>query len=273
MRAVDEQINRLRDSYWEEETRAAANKTVVLVEGDDDKRVLEALLRRRSRTFETRVRVVAAGGRKQVLAAASRFPRSPVHLLVDRDTWTEQDIAQHARPELYVTAGWCLENLFLEPAFLHAYDPRVATAIAAARESWVRAGAFWWTLQRMRERQQRWHEALGGVFGAPHPSLAVGTAHELTVALSKLLNAADLADADLDLASFARDYERCLAELLALPEAEQWRHVHGKTAFKLLLVPTLETGRSHQDWRVALTQHIAFPPPAPFDGLLAQLLA
>lgn len=268
----DEQINRLRDSYWEEETRAATSKTVVLVEGDDDKRILEALLRGRSRTFETRVRVVAAGGRKQALNAAAKFPRNPVHMLVDRDTWTEQDVARSSPPNLHVTAGWCLENIFLDPAFLRAYDPRVADDLASKRETWVRAGAFWWTLQRMREGQQRWHEALGGVFGAPDPALDVATAAELSAALAGRLAVTVLEDADLHLAALARDYESRLTALLALDDAAQWQHVHGKSAFHQLLVPALEVHRSSRDWRVELAQSFGRSLPPPLDTLLALLL-
>ena len=83
-RAVDD----LRESYWETQVAAAENKTVLLVEGDDDRDVLEAFLARRSATFQTRVRVVPAGGRERVLQRMkTSFPRA--FALVDRDTWTD----------------------------------------------------------------------------------------------------------------------------------------------------------------------------------------
>ena len=73
---LDRDIQQVHETYWESQKLAANRKSVLLVEGDDDRDVVETFLERRSRTFAARVRVVPAGGRSRVLARMrSHFPR------------------------------------------------------------------------------------------------------------------------------------------------------------------------------------------------------
>ena len=96
-RRVSRAVDDLHESYWEAQVAAAENKTVLLVEGDDDRDVLETFLARRSATFQTRVRVVPAGGRKHVLRRMkTSFPDALA--LVDRDTWTDGEVAARQWP-------------------------------------------------------------------------------------------------------------------------------------------------------------------------------
>ena len=114
MSMLSEQIQATRLSYWEREREAARNTTALLVEGDDDKAVLEALMRRRNPAFPSQVTVVVAGSRKNVLAAAGFFPNHAIHLLIDRDIWSDQEIEAERRRQaptpLHVTSGWCLRT-------------------------------------------------------------------------------------------------------------------------------------------------------------------
>ena len=88
----------VHDRYWEDQRLAAIGKTVLLVEGGDDRDVLEAFLFRRSPSFATRVRIVPAGGRGKVLARLKNtFPAGThpdAYGLVDRDTWTAAEVAE-----------------------------------------------------------------------------------------------------------------------------------------------------------------------------------
>ena len=67
----------VHDRYWEDQRLAAIGKTVLLVDGGDDRDVLEAFLFRRSPSFATR---------------AGTHPDA--YGLVDRDTWTAAEVAE-----------------------------------------------------------------------------------------------------------------------------------------------------------------------------------
>lgn len=265
MKALESHIQAVHSRYWDGEKQAAARKQVLLVEGDDDRDVVEELLRQRRDTWETHVRVIVAGGRKRVLERRDIFPHA--HMLVDRDTWTDAECPQG----VYVTAGWCLENLFLDPEFLHAFDPRIATTVAEHREPWVRAGALWWTLQRAREAHQDWQTALGWTYGAPRADLDLSSAANLRDSLASKIPQ-HLQDAvRLDLGVLAEAYDRRLRQVLTLPEPQQWQSgVHGKEAFRRLLHPLLQAAHGQRNWRIELAGKLRRPPP--FDSLLALLI-
>lgn len=267
MKDLARDIQERNQRYWDSELQAAQGKNVVLVEGDDDYEVVVTLLTHRRVTWASNIRVVVAGGRAHVLQRGrTLFPHA--QMLVDRDTWTDEEVREHADDRLHVTAGWCLENLFLDPAFLRAFDPRVADLLAARREAWVRAGAFWWTLQRAREAQQRWQEALGWTYGVPRDDLDLRSADTLRTTLTAKLPPALQDSARLDIDALAAAFDRRLQSVLALPEPEQWQSgVHGKEAFRHLLLPHLP---SHHNWRVELARRLDRPPP--FDLLLALLI-
>ncbi len=267
---LDRKMQRLHESYWESQRLAAGRKTVLLVEGDDDRDVIEVFLERRSPTFAARVRVVSAGGRARVLARMKQFfPMA--YALVDRDTWTDTEVAayRHAEPRLYVTEGWCLENVFFDPNMLRRHDARVAEAVSSQREDWVRSGAFWWTLQRAREAQQRWQEDLNWSYGSLRKDLDLGSAQSLADSLNQKIREEVRRDSTLDVAAVADMFAARCAEVLSLSEAQQWQvGVHGKSAFSELLVPAL--GSTVRVARLDLASQIDRPPP--LDELIAILL-
>jgi hypothetical protein len=268
--AVSGEVMRLQASYWDGQLAAAERKTVILVEGDDDRDVIEIFLKRRAPTFETRVRVVPAGGRERVIERMkSTFPHA--YALVDRDTWTDAEVAarRQAEPRLYITGGWCLENAFLGPDALRRCGARAAAEVTRARERWVRAGALWWTLQRAREAQQRWQETLGWTYGSARTDLALESGEALAKSLAQKIPAEVRHEAQFDVDAVAATFTRRCAEVLALPEAEQWRTgVHGKRAFVDLLVPALQSTPG------AARLHLAgeIDRPSPIDELVALVL-
>lgn len=267
---LDHDVSSLHASYWDAQLAAAEQKNVLLVEGDDDRDVIEIFLKRRAKTFETRVRVVPCGGRERVLARMKNtFPRALA--LVDRDTWTDAEIAERrkAEPRLYITRGWCLENAFFSPAALCQLPAPAAAQVAGAREPWVRAGALWWTLQRVREAQQRWHETLGWTYGSVRTDLALESGEALANSLVQKLSPDVRCEARLDLDYVVTTFTQRCTEVLAVPEDEQWQlGVHGKQAFKELLVQAMHTTPSEA--RLNLAEQIDRPPP--MDELIALLL-
>ena len=274
MKALEPKLKSVHDTYWSNEQEAARGKSAVLVEGDNDHDLLDAVLRERSPTWATRIRIVIAGGRTRVIERLkSTFPLGLG--LVDRDTWAGDEIKLHqaeAPDRLFITEGWCLENIFLDPSWLRAYEPRVCAQLAGERERWVRAGALWWTLQRTREAQQVWQDRLGWSYGSPRDDLELASTQGAVIdSLSQRIPEDVRRAARFDPEAVAEAFVRRRDDILALPEATQWQvGVHGKRAFNELLVPALQAARGQQNWRVELARSVG--RPAPLDALTAVLL-
>lgn len=287
LKQTEAYISARQEKYWQDEAQTARNKRVLLVEGDDDREVIEQLLRQRSQTWSVHVHIISSAGRDKVLArlrhssdkSTIRFPHG--FGLVDRDTWTDEEAAKlHIQePRLYVTAGWSLENSFLDPQWLTSYDSQIADLLESKRDLWVRAGALWWTLQRTRDAQQRWQELLQwnkGYGAPPDPSiLDLSSPQALLSGLKQRLETEVCEAAAVDLEAIASRYDERCREMLAKKKSEQWRlGVHGKRAFKGLLLPALQKKRSGKiNWRAELAAHVGRPMPPPLDELIAMLLA
>ncbi len=271
MKALDTPIQQVHEAYWNNEQQAARGKAVLLVEGDDDREVIEEILRQRRSTWATKVRIIACGGREHVLQRMKTF--HPALGLVDRDTWTQTEVeeARREQPQLYITTGWCLENLFLSPAWLQSYDERVGDALSSKREEWVRAGALWWTLQRAREAQQQWQTEIGWSYGSPPKKLDLSSKKALAESLSAVISEQVRRESSFEPEAVAETFEKRCKEMLQLPEAEQWSTgVHGKRAFNELLLQQIQTVCGQTPSRIELASQIG--RPAPLDELLAQLL-
>lgn len=273
------------EGYWTEERAISRHKVAVLVEGDDDKELLEAVLSSRMKTWATSVHVIAAGGRNKVLKRLQKlsadgdgtiqFPDG--YGLVDRDTWSDAEVAAQRKAldeRLYVTAGWCMESIFLDPVWLNAQFPDAAKQLAAERERWVRAGALWWVLQRTRDAQQVWQEKLPWNYGKPLERVDYSSGAAVGAALKQRIPDAVRRDASFDLEAIGERYQSRCEEILGLTESEQWRlGVHGKAAFKELLLPTLQQGGTPQpdNWLVELAKQLKRPLPPPIDELVGLL--
>lgn len=267
---LEREVQEIHGRYWDDQREAARGKSVVLVEGDDDADLVGAIFRHRKRTWEASVRIVVAGGRSRVLERLGMFPGA--HGLVDRDTWSDDDVARVRReyPGLHVTEGWCIENVFLSPRWIRTYNSRVAAALARERERWVRAGALWWSLQRARDAQQRWQDALGWSYGSPHDRLDTSSGATLTATLLQLIPEDVRRGASFDVDDVSRAFEERCGYVLSLDEEQQWRvGVHGKCGFNRLLVPALQAESGQRAWRVELAPRVG--RPAPLDELMAIL--
>ena len=122
---LDKERGAIGDRYWGTQAAAAIGKSVLLVEGEDDRISVEAALDKGARPWTSTVRVIAMGGRAKVvevlatgmLYGHAKLPQAPARVfgLVDRDVWTDQEVQDQCRkhPNLYVTEGWCLENSLL----------------------------------------------------------------------------------------------------------------------------------------------------------------
>ncbi len=276
---LDDEIRQVREKYWETEKQAAAQMPVVLlVEGDDDRDIVEEVLARRARYWDQRVKIVVAGGRAQVIQRmrpGSTFPNA--YGFVDRDTWSVGEVNTQRRQNndrLYVTEGWCMENLFFRPDFLQKFNPQISGIVDSHRDSWLRAGAFWWATQRAREAQQTWQETLqwSRYYGTPHPDLDLSSSERLEKSLTQCIPAPVREDVRLDFNAIAGAFEKRMNDVLKLIKSQQWQiGVHGKCAFEKILVPLLETHYPRQDpdkspknWRKELASHSEFGRPGPF---------
>ncbi len=289
MKALDPKIGELHRTYWETELKRAGTKTVLLVEGDNDKDIIEEIFRRRRRSWDRQIHIVVAGGRKNVLQRMQSNNTFPTGWgIVDRDVWSNSDVAMHKAElsQLFVTSGWCIENIFLEPGFLRQVDAGVAARVSVERERWVRAGAFWWAFQRVREAQQQWGEKLrDGTtaptedehrwnYGVPCDGLNLGSADELTRSLESRIPSNLRQDANFDLQMLAEQFEKRANELLSLREVEQWQlGVHGKTAFDRLLAPILcDVFGNQSSWRTTLASRYELGCPEPLSAMMSVLL-
>ena len=248
--------------------QAARGKKVVVVEGDDDRSFLEGVLNRvMHRRWQARIAVVVAEGRGRVLDWTGPQGYFAGHFgLVDRDTWTNAEVRahQHDRPFLFVTSGWCLENLVLERAALGELGAPLAQVLHDALPAWRAAGARWWVLHRWRSALAPWWSRLGA-YGAPSPAVQALDEARLRADLFGDVQRADL------IALVAQWTQREQA-LVALPPAEQWRSgIHGKAALQALLAPTLSQRWPGQDRSQALGASLELGDDPALSGLLALL--
>lgn len=155
LKGLTQDIEILRSSYWDTLTQASAERKLLIVEGDDDKRVVEQLLEAVTPFWMTKVHVGAAGGRDKVLSKLKDNPEW--YGLVDRDVWDDAQVTNQKAtlPNLEVTRGWCIENHFCHPADLESAlslaQGTIEAEVDRVLDGWVGYGAIWWTLQRVRE--------------------------------------------------------------------------------------------------------------------------
>lgn len=64
---IDRKIGEMYGSYWDVEEQSALGKSVLLVEGDSDKRRIERLFQGRRPRFPNLVRVIPTGTRSKTL--------------------------------------------------------------------------------------------------------------------------------------------------------------------------------------------------------------
>jgi hypothetical protein len=161
-------------------------KRVLTVEGNDDKDVYTAWLKKLTQTgtiFSDKVVVVAAGDKQQVLQGLKWFhglnppPPGRLYGLVDRDEWDTNAIAKHraTTPELLVNPRrHCLESYFSDPLEIEAalrakdaaqYSPFFQSLHAVLQNDlteWIDHWSLWVTTCRVS--RQMTEEAFPGFF-------------------------------------------------------------------------------------------------------------
>jgi hypothetical protein len=147
-------------------------KSVLAVEGDDDKDVYMAWLKkltRRGTIVSDKIVIVSAGDKMKVLEAldwqGAQAPTTPkLYGLVDRDEWDAATLTARraAYPSLLVNPSrHCLESYFTDPQEIEAallakdrqfYRPRMGALrdhIESHRANWVDHWSLWVTMSRV----------------------------------------------------------------------------------------------------------------------------
>ena len=270
----------ISENHWKDVKEACRGKTVVLVEGEDDKQVLEALFALRRSRWEVGVAIVAAGNRHEVLKRLAE-PTTFRHTLgfIDRDVWTDEEVARtRARfpDRLFVTAGWCLESHYLNGSQSALLPADVWAQLQDEREAWIRAGALYWTLQRRFDACAKLRDIVGWDYGKPHPDLDPADEVNLAAQLQRKLSEREPhweAQVDFTSASLAAACAERYQTVAAWSTERQWlQGLHGKYFFEGQVGPALERHHHRQgNWRVELVKEWQRPYPEPFDEFLAVL--
>lgn len=144
--------------YWSYVDQFAdAGRLILLVEGDDDVRVLEQVLRQRDRAAAGKVHVAATQGWVPLLKKLKAH--SDWWGIVDRDTREPgevRDLQREFGDRLLVTEGWCLEELFCrdraELARAVGKTRAEIDPVYADLDAWLDYGSIWHVFHRQRER-------------------------------------------------------------------------------------------------------------------------
>lgn len=251
LKKLDQEINEQWGSYWDTMKKASIGKKLLIVEGEDDKTVVEQLLASVDRVWATKVHVGAAGGRAKVLSKLNDNP--DWFGLVDRDVWDDAQVFKKkaALPKLVVTSGWCMENHFCHPvdveSALSLAPGTIQAELDQVLDNWLWYGAIRWTLQRVRDGINWPPSDLGHPI--QNPCGQDVDARELRAQLQSspgLFNPRDVEG--LITAIRARK-----GELDALPDRDKIETgVHGKEFFNEVIVRALSRKRSQQHasvWR------------------------
>lgn len=250
------EINVRWSSHWD----TIINKSVkrglrlLLVEGDDDKIVVEHLLESVAPLeWEERVFVGAAGDRSKVLRKLEANP--DWYGLIDRDVWDDGQVTavKTRLPNLEVTSGWCIENHLCMPAEVESALSLPAGSIEAdvsrTLDGWICYGAIWWTLQRMRDQ-----------FASTLPSSDLGHPKKDPcdpirdeAALRARLEVLRANLVAMEIERVIGDIKARLGAISALPPQDRLESgIHGKLFFKEVIARALSQAVRQQDageWR------------------------
>lgn len=270
---LDKKTGLLWETHWRDIEQARANKKLIVVEGDDDKLVLEALLRSRDSLFTSKVYVGVAGDRTKVLNRLQKFPDT--YGLVDRDTWDDIDIVNEkaSRPRLYVTTGWCIENHFYTPNALstaNIHSGSLNGEIVSRITEWYRYCAIWWIVHRFRSNLlKNWLNAdCGHPTKDPCPDEA---------SLRARLRPYESLLPNMAVDNIVAAVEQRVNEVAAMVSDEERmeKAIHGKLFFKEVVVVALNRQQGQRDaasWRVQIANSLGNRWPAYLVRLADELL-
>ena len=260
-----------------QEQVAATGVRALVVEGEDDKMVVEAQLERLSSgTWETRWCVGVAKGKQNVLRIVDDQPDWLG--LVDRDEWSDNaaiTASQHPARigRLHVLPRFSMESYFIDPVELWAALPPIQqqlmnggqqvldAAISNDLDSWLRHGALWHTVNPLWDglRALGFKESLLNHANAQSDALIQQT----------------LADWHqfLEPQTIFAEFQAHLSTARATSRDVQFRRwIHGKRFFRERVVPSLNQllGQKSPDvWYRDLSQTL--PLPTDFEPLWAAM--
>ena len=223
---------------------AATGVRALVVEGDDDKMVIEALLDRISpETWASRWCVGVANGKQNALRIVGDQPDWLG--LVDRDEWSDnaanaaaQDPACLGR--LHVLPRFSMESYFVDPAELwgalptikrelvNGGQPAFEAAITDELDSWIRHGALWHAVNPLWDglRALGFKESLLDHANAQNDTVIQQTLRDWHLFLEPQ--------------KIFSDFQTRLVAARAAERQEQFRRwIHGKRFFREKVVPTL----------------------------------
>lgn len=246
----------------------------LVVEGDDDRDFIEALLDQKSPGWESNWVVGSAKGKGHVLKILALEPQWIG--LVDRDEWSHNAVATAtaAHPNLHILPRFCMESYFLLAEELWAALPAVEQAKVSGGEAafqnaihadlnpWVRHGALWHAVNPLWDgiRAKGFKDAL----------LDLQAAQDDAVIQQKLCDWHEHLDPMRIFDDFKGFLQRATAELLE-KQLTEW--VHGKKRFSEHVVPVLNRFIGQQPaskWFKDLLR--TMPVPADLDSLWTKMI-
>ena len=245
----------------------------LVVEGDDDRDFVEAMLNRRSPGWESDWIVGSAKGKGHVLKILALEPQWLG--LVDRDEWSNNAVlaATTDHPNLHVLPRFCMESYLLLASELWAALPaaiqsRVSGGEAAFEqavhsdlEKWVRHGALWHAVNPLWDGLR--------AIGFKEALLDVQAAQDDVVIQQRLREWHDHLEPKRIFSDFNRNLTIASAEPLE-GQLTQW--VHGKKRFSEHVVPALNRligQQSANDWFKDLLR--TMPVPADLTPLWTRM--
>jgi hypothetical protein len=238
----------LRDRI-RERAIGAQNKRIFLVEGADDKLVMEIMLKRFFQNWETRWAIEVAGntsGNKSQLQTLLKLEPSWLGL-VDRDEWDQEEQKKRLResPNLLVLPRFCMENYLVVPSELWR-------AVPQDRQVLIQDGlpAFENQVLQNLERYVRhgvlWHVVTPLWSGLRARGFKEKLASDSAACVAAVQNDADIQsvlaswDEYLNPEVLFQSFQARLVEVQALSTDDQLRHwVHGKTFWREEVNPAM----------------------------------
>lgn len=254
-------IENTRRAHWDAVRATIGTKAVLLVEGEDDQRSIEAALTALQNpatgdVWPARLAIVPLGGEELVrrtlrdghLPGQSERPLSGAVLaLLDRDQRTHQEVAaleQAHSGRLFLTPGWALENLFFDQTLMRGALARltptrdIESELENARPAWVRAAMRYAAIQQLQDTM---NEALKPLIKLKAVPESIDADPEALMAA--LEAAGEAAHHHIAPLTVVEKIVMATERALALSAAEQWGQVvDGKQAFRQLLSGMISGG-------------------------------
>ncbi len=235
-------------------------KILIVVEGEDDKAMLEALFGIVKPGWRFKFALAPVGGKKRVYQACKDALGSNWRGLVDCDEWGEDRVHRESAttPNVKILPRFTAENFWINPDELFELIPahywknfpdarvKIKTDIESALPDWVAHGVMW---KIMLKRQSGF-----GDLKFPNELMERPVTDETQIRdiLTRWHNYLD-PNAILD------EYRRELEAAQRLTQNEQYSQVvHGKRFFHQVITLTLNRAfhtlnRTHEDWTKDLT--------------------